>query len=144
MHVLPSKEALAESSPGYMLPPQQELGMENGSQLGETRAGNWFQSCQAPGLLLGSLHCPGVTLLRQTIRKESEHFHSHFKGLCHKLCPGVAVNDLSGILMDLELQPKLSQSLTCTHRALRGNRKIFYPAPGFVHCRNSSALHSRS
>lgn len=50
MHVLPSKEALAESSPGYMLPPQQELGMENRFQLGETRAGNWFQSCQAPGM----------------------------------------------------------------------------------------------
>lgn len=124
-----------------MLPPQQELGMENGSQLGETRAGNWFQSCQALGLLLGSLHCPGVTLLRQTISKECEHFHWHFKGLCPELCPEVAVNDFSGIWMDLELQTKLSQSLICTHRALRGNRKNFYPAPKFVHCRNSSAMH---
>lgn len=68
-HLLPSKEDLAGSSPGYTLPPQQQLGIENGFQLGETRAGNWFQSCQAPGLLWGSLHCPGVTLLRQALRR---------------------------------------------------------------------------
>lgn len=41
-----------------------------------------------PKLLLGCLHCPGVTLLSQTIRKEFGHFHWHFKGFCVSLVGG--------------------------------------------------------
>lgn len=113
-------------------PSWERLELETGSKAAKLLGCSW------------DLHCPGVTLLRQTIRKECGHFHWHFKGLCPELCPGIAVNDFSGIWMDLELQTKLLQSLICTHRALRGNRKKFYPAPKFVHCRHSSALHSQS